>query len=140
MTNKVITHMIPECVTETVPVTRMRQFVEPQVCYVTQKVPVTTMVPVVTCAHQCGHRCGGGCGSCGGVTTCVRYAPVTTCYEQQVAVTRPAVKFVPETLLCPANPHEIQSGERDRHGAGSPRAPDPHHDNPVRSFSSVRVL
>ena len=57
------------------------------------------MVPVVTCAHQCGHRCGGGCGSCGGVTTCVRYAPVTTCYEQQVAVTRPAVKCVPETLM-----------------------------------------
>ena len=39
MTNKVITRMIPECVTETVPVTRMRKIVEPQVCYVTQRDP-----------------------------------------------------------------------------------------------------
>jgi len=96
MTNKVITRMIPECVTETVPVTRMRKIVESQVCYVTQRIPVTTVVPVVTCAHQCGHRCGGGCGGC--ASPCVRYNSVTTCYEQQVAVTRPAVKYVPETF------------------------------------------
>jgi hypothetical protein len=97
MTKRVITRMVPQCVTETVPVTRMRQTVETQLCNVTQKVPVTTMVPVVTCAHQCGHRCGGGCGSCGGVTTCVQYRPVTTCYEQQVQVKRPVVKYIPET-------------------------------------------
>ena len=98
MVNKVITHMVPECVTETVPVTRMNKVVEPQVCYVTQRIPTTSYVPVVTCAHSCGHRCGGGnCGQCGGATACVRYAPVTTCYEQQVAVTRPTVRYVPET-------------------------------------------
>ncbi len=98
MVNKVITRMIPECVTETVPVTKMRKVVEPQVCYVTQRIPSTSYVPVVTCAHTCGHRCGGGgCGACGGATACVGYRPVTTCTYQQVPVTRPAVKFVPET-------------------------------------------
>jgi hypothetical protein len=98
MVNKVITRMIPECVTETVPVTKMRKVVEPQVCYVTQRIPSTSYVPVVTCAHTCGHRCGGGgCGQCGGATACVRYTPVTTCTYQQVPVTRPAVRFVPET-------------------------------------------
>jgi hypothetical protein len=98
MVNKVITRMIPECVTETVPVTKMRKVVEPQVCYVTQRIPSTSYVPVVTCAHTCGHRCGGGgCGQCGGATACVRYRPVTTCTYQQVPVTRPAVRFIPET-------------------------------------------
>lgn len=98
MVNKVITHLIPECVTETVPVTRMRKVVEPQTCYVTQRIPSTSYVPVVTCAHSCGHRCGGGgCGQCQGATACVRYRPVTTCTYQQVPVTRPAVRFVPET-------------------------------------------
>ena len=97
MTNKVITRYIPECVTETVPVTRMRKVVEPELCMVTQNVPVTTMVPVVTCTHQCGHRCSGGCGQCGGVTACVRYRPVTTCVQQQVQVTRPKVTYIPET-------------------------------------------
>ena len=41
----------PECVTETVPVTRMHRVVEPQTCYVTQRMSVTSYVPVVTCAH-----------------------------------------------------------------------------------------
>ena len=98
-----ITRFVPECVTETVPITRTHKVVEPQVCYVTQKVPVTSMVPVVTCSHSCGHRCGGGgCGSCGGVTTCVQYAPVTTYACQQVPVTRPVVKYVPETTYVQA--------------------------------------
>jgi hypothetical protein len=97
MVNKVITRMIPECVTETVPVTKMHKVVEPQLCYVTQRIPTTSYVPVVTCVHSCGHRCSGGCGQCGGATACVRYAPVTTCTYQQVQVTRPAVRFVPET-------------------------------------------
>ena len=98
MVNKVITRMIPECVTETVPVTKMHKVVEPQVCYVTQRIPSTSYVPVVTCVHSCGHRCGGGgCGQCGGATACVRYQPVTTCTYQQVQVMRPAVRFVPET-------------------------------------------
>jgi hypothetical protein len=97
MVNKVITRMIPECVTETVPVTKMRKVVEPQVCYVTQRIPSTSYVPVVTCVHSCGHRCGGGCGQCGGATACVQYRPVTTCTYQQVPVTRPAVRLVPET-------------------------------------------
>jgi hypothetical protein len=92
-----ITRFVPECVTETVPVTRTHKVVEPQVCYVTQKVPVTSMVPVVTCSHSCGHKCSGGCGACGGVTTCVQYTPVTTYACQQVPVTRPMVKYVPET-------------------------------------------
>ncbi len=98
---KQVTRMIPQCVTEMVPVTRMIPVVEPQVCYVTQKVPVTTMVPFVTCSHPCGHQCGGGCGQCGGTTTCVRYRPVTTCYEQQVAVTKQVVRHVPETIKVP---------------------------------------
>ena len=66
MVNRVITRNIPECVTETVPVTRMHKVVEPQVCYVTQRIPSTSYVPVVTCVHSCGHRCSGGCGQCGG--------------------------------------------------------------------------
>jgi hypothetical protein len=98
MVNKVITRMIPECVTETVPVTKMRKVCEPQLTYVTQRIPATSYVPVVTCAHTCGHRCGGGgCGQCGGATACVGYRPVTTCTYQQVPVMRPAVRFVPET-------------------------------------------
>ena len=96
--NKEITRFVPECVTETVPVTRTHKVVEQALTYVTQKVPVTSMVPVVTCAHTCGHRCGGGaCGACGGVTTCVQYRPVTTYACQQVPVMRPTVKCVPET-------------------------------------------
>ena len=96
--NKEITNFVPECVTETVPVTRTHKVVEDQLTYVTQKVPVNSMVPVVTCAHTCGHRCGGGgCGACGGVTTCVQYRPVTTYACQQVPVMRPTVKCVPET-------------------------------------------
>jgi hypothetical protein len=96
--NKQITRFVPECVTETVPVTKYHKVVEPQLCTVTQRIPTTTMVPVVTCSHACGHRCGGGgCGMCGGVTTCVSYRPVTTCTYQQVQVTRPAVRYVPET-------------------------------------------
>jgi hypothetical protein len=95
---KEITRFVPQCVTETVPVTKMHKVVEPQLTYVTQKVPVTSMVPVVTCAHTCGHRCGGGgCGACGGVTTCVQYRPVTTYACQDVPVMRPTVKCVPET-------------------------------------------
>jgi hypothetical protein len=98
MVNKVITRMVPECVTETVPVTKMRKVVEPQLCTVTQRVPATSYVPVVTCVHSCGHRCGGGgCGQCGGATACVSYRPVATCTYQQVQVMRPTVKFVPET-------------------------------------------
>jgi hypothetical protein len=98
MVNKVITRMIPECVTDTVPVTKMHKVVEPQLTSVTQRIPSTSYVPVVTCAHTCGHRCGGGgCGACGGVTTCVSYRPVTTCTYQQVQVMRPTVRFVPET-------------------------------------------
>ena len=96
--SKEITRFVPECVTETVPITRTHKVIEPQLCYVTQKVPVTSMVPVVTCAHTCGHKCGGGgCGSCGGVTTCVQYRPVTTYACQQVPVMRPTARFVPET-------------------------------------------
>ena len=64
---KEITNFVPECVTETVPVTKTHKVVEQELAYVTQKVPVTSMVPVVTCAHTCGHKCGGGCGACGGV-------------------------------------------------------------------------
>lgn len=98
MVNKTITRMVPECVTETVPVTKMRKTVEPQLCTVKQPIPVTSYVPVVTCSHTCGHRCGGGgCGQCGGATVCVRYRPVTTCTYQEVQVMRPTVKFVPET-------------------------------------------
>jgi hypothetical protein len=95
---KEITNYVPECVTETVPVTKTHKVVEQELTYVTQKVPVTSMVPVVTCAHTCGHKCGGGgCGACGGVTTCVGYQPVTTYACQQVPVMRPTVKCVPET-------------------------------------------
>jgi hypothetical protein len=101
--DKVITQLIPECVTETVPVTRMHVETEQQIKIVTQRIPVTTMVPVVTCAHQCGHRCGSGCGYCGGVTTCVGYQPVTTCVEQQVPVTRCVPKFIPETTYVQRN-------------------------------------
>ncbi len=97
MVNKTITRMIPECVTETVPVTKHRKVVEPQLCYVTQRIPATSYVPVVTCGHSCGHRCSGGCGQCGGATVCVQYRPVTTCTYQQVPVMRPTVKLVPET-------------------------------------------
>ena len=98
MVNKTITRMIPECVTETVPITKNRKVVEPQLCTVTQRVPATSYVPVVTCSHSCGHRCGGGgCGQCGGATVCVQYRPVATCTYQQVQVWRPTVKFVPET-------------------------------------------
>jgi hypothetical protein len=99
MVNKVITRMVPECVTETVPVTKMRKVVEPQLCTVTQRIPATSYVPVVTCAHSCGHRCGGGgCGVCGGATACViSYRPVATCTYQQVQVMKPTVRFVPET-------------------------------------------
>ena len=98
MVNKTITRMIPECVTETVPVTKMRKTVEPQLCTVKQPIPVTSYVPVVTCSHSCGHRCGGGgCGQCGGATVCVSYRPVTTCSYQEVQVWKPTVKFVPET-------------------------------------------
>ena len=61
------------------------------------------MVPVVTCRHSCGHQCGGGCGVCGGATACVRYRPVTTCYEQQVAVTKPVVHHVPQTITVPGS-------------------------------------
>ena len=72
MVNKVITRMVPECVNETVPVTKMRKVIEPQLCTVTQRIPATSYVPVVTCRHSCGHRCGGGgCGQCGGATVCV---------------------------------------------------------------------
>ena len=100
MVNKVITRMIPECVNETVPITKMHRVVEPQLVTVTQAIPCTSYVPVVSCTHTCGHRCGGGgCGQCGGATACIiRYAPVTTCTYQQVQVTRPAVRFVPETV------------------------------------------
>jgi hypothetical protein len=98
MVNKTITRMIPECVTETVPITKNRKVVEPQLCTVTQRVPATSYVPVVTCGHSCGHRCGGGgCGQCGGATVCVQYRPITTCTYQQVQVMRPTVRFVPET-------------------------------------------
>ena len=97
MVNKTITRMIPECVTETVPVTKNRKVVEPQLCYVTQRIPTTSYVPVVTCGHSCGHRCSGGCGQCGGATACVQYRPVTTCTYQQVPVMKPTVRFVPET-------------------------------------------
>ncbi len=89
--------------TETVPVTRMRVETEQEIKIVTQRVPVTTMVPVVTCAHQCGHQCGSGCGYCGGVTTCVSYQPVTTYAEQQVPVTRCVPKFIPETTYVQRN-------------------------------------
>jgi hypothetical protein len=95
--NKEITNFVPECVTETVPVTKTHKVVEQELAYVTQKVPVTSMVPVVTCAHTCAHKCGGGCGACGGVTTCVQYRPVTTYACQQVSVMRPTVKCMPET-------------------------------------------
>ncbi len=101
--DKVITQLIPECVTETVPVTRMRVETEQEIKIVTQRVPVTTMVAVVTCSHQCGHKCGSGCGYCGGVTTCVSYQPVTTCVEQQVPVTRCVPKFIPETTYVQRN-------------------------------------
>jgi hypothetical protein len=95
---KEITNFVPECVTETVPITKTRKVVEQELTYVTQKVPVTSMVPVATCAHSCGHRCGGGgCGSCGGATTCVQYQPTTTYACQQVPVMRPTVKCIPET-------------------------------------------
>ena len=57
--------------------------------------------PLVTCRHTCGHRCGSGCGACGGVTACVQYRPVTTCVDQQVAVTKPVVRHVPETITVP---------------------------------------
>ena len=98
MVNKVVTRMVPECVTETVPITKMRKVVEPQLCTVTQRIPATSYVPVVTCSHSCGHKCGGGgCGQCGGATVCVRYQPVTTCSYQEVQVWKPTVKFVPET-------------------------------------------
>ncbi len=98
MVNKEVTHFVPECVMETVPVTKLHKVCEQELTYVNQKVPVTSMVPVVTCAHTCGHKCGGGgCGSCGGVTTCVQYKPVTTYACQQVPVMRPTVKCVPET-------------------------------------------
>jgi hypothetical protein len=98
MVNKVVTRMVPECVTETVPITKMHKIVEPQLCTVTQAIPSTSYVPVVTCAHSCGHRCGaGGCGQCGGATVCVRYKPVTTCTYQQVQVMKPTARFVPET-------------------------------------------
>ena len=97
--DKIVTCMVPRCVTETVPVTKMHVVMEPKVCYVNQKVPVTTTVPVVTCAHSCGHKCGGGgCGVCGGVTTCVSYRQVVTCVNQQVAVTRPVKSYRPETV------------------------------------------
>ena len=45
---KEITNFVPECVTETVPVTKMHKVVQDELTYVTQKVPVTSMVPVVT--------------------------------------------------------------------------------------------
>jgi hypothetical protein len=89
MVNKVITRMIPECVTETVPVTKMRTVVEPQLCTVTQRIPSTSYVPVVTCSQ--------GCGRCGGTSACVRYQPVTTCTYQQVQVMRPTPRYIPET-------------------------------------------
>jgi hypothetical protein len=98
MVNKVVTRMVPECVTETVPVTKMHKVCEPQLTTVTQKIPVTSYVPVVTCSHSCGHKCGaGGCGQCGGATVCVRYQPVTTCTYQEVQVMKPTIKFIPET-------------------------------------------
>jgi hypothetical protein len=101
--DKVITQLIPECVTETVPVTRMRVETQQETRIVTQRIPVTTMVPVVTCAHQCGHQCGSGCGYCGGVTTCVSYQPQTTFVDQQVPVTRCVPKFIPETTFVQRN-------------------------------------
>ncbi len=101
--DKVITQLIPECVTETVPITRMRVEMEQETRIVTQQVPVTTMVPVVTCAHQCGHQCGSGCGYCGGVTTCVSYQPCTTMVDQQVPVTRCVPKYIPETTYVQRN-------------------------------------
>jgi hypothetical protein len=102
--DKVVTQLIPECVVETVPVTRMHVEIEETIKIVTQTVPVTTMVPVVTCSHQCGHRCGGsGCTYCGGVTTCVSYQPVTTCVQQQVPVCRPVPRFIPETIYVQRN-------------------------------------
>jgi hypothetical protein len=99
--NKVITRMVPQCINEMVPVTQFHPVCEYQTCYITQRIPTTTMVPVVTCAHTCGHQCGGGCGQCGGATYCVQYRPVTTCVDQQVAVTRPVVRQVPETIMVP---------------------------------------
>lgn len=101
--DKVITQLVPECITETVPVTRMRVETEQETRIVTQKMPVTTMVPVVTCAHQCGHQCGSGCGYCGGVTTCVSYQPMTTFVDQQVPVTRCVPRFIPETTYIQRN-------------------------------------
>ena len=86
------------------------------------------MVPVVTCGHACGHRCGGGCGQCGGATACVQYRPVTTCVEQQVAVTRPVVRHVPETITGPAPAHDLHPGQGDGPGAadeGRDRIPIP---------------
>lgn len=99
MIDKIVTRMVPQCVTENVPVTQMHPVIETKVCYENQKVPVTTMVPVVTCTHACGHKCGGGgCGSCGGATTCVTYRPVVSCVNQQVAVTRPVKSYRAETV------------------------------------------
>jgi hypothetical protein len=98
MVNKVITRMVAECVNETVPVTKMRKVIEPQLCTVTQRIPATSYVPVVTCSHSCGHRCGGGgCGQCGGATVCVSYRPVQTCTYQQVQVMKPMPRYIPET-------------------------------------------
>ncbi len=115
MVNKVITRMIPECVTETVPVMKMNKVVEPQVCYVTQRIPSTSYVPVVTCVHSCGHRCGGGCGQCGGATACVSYRPVTTCTYQQVPVTRARGPVCAGNHLRPEDQDEVQSRPGDGH-------------------------
>ena len=95
MTSQVQTSLGPQTYTEQVAVTTTRQVVEEQGGYVTQAIPVTTVVPANGCAptggasmgdgrgglgglfsrcgggpgcgHKCGHRCGGGCGLCGGV-------------------------------------------------------------------------
>ena len=99
MVNKTITRMIPECVTETVPITKMRKVVEPQLCTVKQPIPVTSYVPVVTCSHSCGHtvrrrrmwsmRRSDGLRAAIGRS---RRAPIRRCKSCE-----PTVKFVPET-------------------------------------------
>ncbi len=123
--NKVVTRMIPQCINEMVPVTQFHPVCENQLCYVTQRIPTTTMVPVVTCAHTCGHRCGGGCGQCGGATYCVQYRPVTTCVEQQVAVWRPVVRQVPETITVPRQRTTFTPVQGDGAGPANEGGPDP---------------
>ena len=99
MVNKVITRMIPECVTETVPVTKMHKVVEPQLCTVTQRIPVDV---VRSGRHVRVTR--ADTGAAGGLRPVRRsdglraLPPGHDLHRPAGAGHGPTVRFVPETI------------------------------------------